>query len=82
MIHDKKIEAFVAIGSFLVAATLAFIVHGLLRTKAAGGADNYRRAITGSLQNRHYVGFQSLTDRTFPPSFWNARWRHEKTIIC
>ena len=25
MIHDKKIEAFVAIGSFLVAATLAFI---------------------------------------------------------
>lgn len=25
MIHDKKIEAFVAIGSFLVAAALAFI---------------------------------------------------------
>ena len=25
MIHDKKIEAFVAIGSFIVAATLAFI---------------------------------------------------------
>lgn len=25
MIHDKKIEAFVAISSFLVAATLAFI---------------------------------------------------------
>lgn len=25
MIHDKKIEAFVAIGSFLVGATLAFI---------------------------------------------------------
>lgn len=25
MVHDKKIEAFVAIGSFLVAATLAFI---------------------------------------------------------
>lgn len=33
MVHDKKIEGFVAVGSFLVAATLAFIgqqmsVHG------------------------------------------------------
>lgn len=67
MIHDKKIEGFVAVGSFLVAAALAFIGQAMAEHGDIRG---------GTLMA--CAQFLTLTATIFGIDYKLNRFRHER----
>lgn len=68
MIHDKKIEGFVAVGSFLVAAILAFVGQAMAEQGDIRG---------GSLMA--VAQFLTLTATIFGIDYKLNRFRHERS---
>lgn len=68
MVHDKKIEGFVAVGSFLVAAILAFVGQAMAEQGDIRG---------GSLMA--VAQFLTLTATIFGIDYKLNRFRHERS---